>query len=147
MKYYKTITKQTLVHLGVTKPYRGIEYIVSSMWYIAKHEDDFTPITKILYPAVAKIHNVSRESIESGIRDIIDLIWSNETHAEYRHLVFPDLDKKPTNSEFLLALYQYINKINSTTSDITFHCPLAGGKCQFSEEMITRIINYLEKMK
>ena len=147
MNYCKTITKQTLTHLGVTKPYRGIEYIVSSIWYIAAHEDDFTPITKILYPAVAKIHNVSRESIESGIRDIIDLIWSNETHAEYRCLVFPDLDKKPTNSEFLLALYQYISKINVKTSDITFQCPLAGGQCEFSEEIVLRLLKYLEALR
>ena len=147
MNCYKTVTKQTLTHLGVTKPYRGIEYVVSCVWYIATHEDEFTPITKILYPSVAKIHNVSRESIESGIRDIIDLIWSNETHAEYRRLVFPDLDKKPTNSEFLLALYQYINKINVKTSDITFQCPWAGGQCEFSEEIISRILKYLEALK
>ena len=147
MNYYKTITKQTLAHLGVSKPYRGIEYIVSSILYIATHEDDFTPITKILYPSVAKIHKASPEGIEIGIRDIIELIWSNETHAEYRRLVFPNLDKKPTNSEFLLALYQYISKINIDTSDMSFFCPLAGGQCRFSDEMIARIIKYLEKLK
>jgi len=147
MNYYKTITKQTLAHLGVSKPYRGIEYIVSSIWYIAAHEDDFTPITKILYPSVAKIHKASPEGIEIGIRDIIELIWSNETHAEYRRLVFPDLDKKPTNSEFLLALYQYISKINGQTPNITFVCPLSGGQCQFSAEMVSRIMKYLEALK
>jgi len=147
MNYYKTITQQTMAHLGVVKPYRGSEYIVSSMRYIAAHEDNFTPITKILYPAVAKIHKVSKESIESGIRDIIDLIWANETHAEYRHLVFPNLYKKPTNSEFLFALYQYISKINVNTSDITFFCPLVGGQCQFSDEMLSRMLKYLESLK
>ena len=147
MNYYKTITQQTMAHLGVVKPYRGSEYIVSSMRYIAAHEDNFTPITKILYPAVAKIHKVSRESIESGIRDIIELIWSDDTHTEYRRQVFPDLDKKPTNSEFLLALYHYINKINVKSSDITINCPLSGGPCQFSDEMIARLVKYLEALK
>ena len=147
MKYYKTITKQTLAHLGVSKPYRGIEYIVSSILYIATHEDNFTPITKILYPSVAKIHKASPEGIEIGIRDIIELIWSNEAHAEYRCLVFPDLDKKPTNSEFLLALYQYISKIHVKSSDITFQCPLAGGQCEFSEEIVSRLLKYLEALK
>ena len=140
MNYYEEATKQTLKDLGITKPYRGSEYIASSINYISSHENCFTPITKILYPEIAKIHHTSREGVECGIREIIELIWINNSNVQLRNVIFPRYKtEKPTNSEFLFILYQFLSH-GMKHHDFTYICPTTGTYCKHSREIIAILL-------
>ena len=139
MNYYEERTRHVLNNLGISKPYRGGDYIASSIRYISLHENCFTPITKILYPEISKMHHTSRDSVECGIREIIELIWSDDSNAKVRKVIFPNYEStKPTNSEFLSSLYQYLyHKMHF--ENFTYICPTTGSYCKHSQEILTKL--------
>ncbi len=146
MKCYETITRQIIRGLGIKKLYRGSEYIASSICFIAENEKSFTPITKILYPAIAKKYKTSPGCVEHAIRDAIELIWACEFNEDLRTLIFGSLKKRPTNSEFLIMLYNYINRITQIKiNDFTYICPTSGCDCKFCSDIIIKMTSYLDE--
>ena len=80
------------------------------------------------------MHQTSRESVEYGIREIIELIWMSDSNQKTRRIIFPKYETvKPTNSEFLSALYQYLRLM---CHDFTYVCPTTGSHCKHSREII-----------
>ena len=63
-------------------------------------------VTKLLYPAVAKMHNTTAARVERAIRHSIEVTW-NRGNADAIHILFgfrPNNHPKPTNSEFIAII-------------------------------------------
>lgn len=146
MKYDAQILK--LLHkLGIQKLYKGCEYIISCINFIATNESCFTPVTKVLYIEVAKQYNTSNICIEKNVRSIIKKIWSFSENNELIRNIFGEhyIENNPGNIEFLMLLYQYLKNENlalaSPNKDYTFICPLSGDACEFCKEFIIENLN------
>ena len=131
---YKLYTIEILNNLGVSSLYKGYGYIVSSIEFIHNNKLDVLPITKVLYVEIAKKHNTSVICVEKDIRKTIDYIWSKDNKV--RGEIFNTISK-PTNKEFLLTLYFYIEK---NKGKYMFMCPLSNKKCDYCKDVIYNFI-------
>lgn len=126
---YQGHVKGILMELGMYKMYKGCEYIISCINYIRQNENDFLPVTKILYVDVAKEHNTSGRCVERDMRNVISVIWQKETNKTLLGKIFGEyhITNRPTNVEFLMLLYNYIKY--DMDKDGVVICPLSGIKC------------------
>ena len=91
---------------------KGSKYIRSAIKFIIENSD--ISITKELYPKIAKIYNATPSSVERCIRHAIEYIFAIPDIPSYIKNIFGEgflYDKKPTNSEFLFTVADYI-KVN-----------------------------------
>ena len=72
---FKLQVISTLNQLGVDNKYKGYLYVFSSLCFISENEQNFLPITKILYSEIAKQFNTSAVCIEKDIRKVIEYVW------------------------------------------------------------------------
>ena len=152
---YKAYTIALLKRLGIQKMYKGCDYIVASISYMDKNEKYFAPVTKVLYVEIAKQFNTSNLCVEKNMRSIIKNIWSKPENKELIAEIFGpnNLDKRPSNMEFLVLLYNQLKRNNVTppadvsknTADYTFMCPLSGSPCEFCKEFIIETLNSINK--
>lgn len=139
---YKIFTKKILQELGIQKKYKGCEYIISCVQYISENEDEYFPVTKILYVDVAKEFNTSDTCIERGIRNTIEKIWCKKDEEQDKLVskIFGKYSEqhKPTNMQFLASLYDYM-KLNSksicTNKNFIFICPKTGCECNYCKNV------------
>lgn len=149
---YNLIVMKILHELGVYKLYKGSEYIVSCINYIDRHETDFTPVTKVLYVDIAKLHNTSRYNVESGIRSIIEFIWDREENKELLKKIFGRnaIARKPANLEFLISLYHYVKfqpeNINVLAQKDIFVCPSSHGQCPFYKDIVITMMEEISSL-
>ena len=90
---------------------RGYRLLRSAVKIVIEDRDNLHGITKILYPDLAKLHNTSAKSVERSIRNAIDAAWrSCDTSKRRAHfgMYAPLLESKPTNSEFISLLADFI---------------------------------------
>ncbi len=97
-----------LLNLGFHTKLCGYEYLHTALELLQK--DSNQPLTKVLYPAVAKRHNGSWQQIEHGIRLSIKGAWDSRTGDDW-DIYFPNLTKKPSNSAFLTRALQYLREM------------------------------------
>ncbi len=151
---YKIHTMNLLQKLGIQKMYKGCEYIISSINYMERHEKYFTPVTKVLYVEIAKEYNTSSICVEKNVRAVIKTIWEQCVDKELMKKIFGEynIDKRPSNMEFLVLLYNHLKYypdkytgIPREKPDYTFTCPLSGNACEFCEEFIIETMKRLEK--
>lgn len=67
------------------------------------------PVTKILYPSIAKRFNTSPSRVERAIRRAIEVAWKRVEHSYAgKTYLFPFflIDRKPTNSEFIAMVVE-----------------------------------------
>ena len=76
MKYI-LCTMKILHQLGVNKSVKGYDYILSCIQFIHNNENNYTPVTKVLYFEIAKKHNTSNYCVERNIRNVVQGIWKN----------------------------------------------------------------------
>ena len=147
MKYYDIIVVKLLYELGIHKGYKGVRYILSCITYISGNESTFSPVTKFLYVDVAKLHNTSKYSIENGIRAVITRIWTGKRNKALIEKIFGNefLSTKPSNTIFLIALYNYIESSSSRTrewiDDYAFICPNCQKQCPFCKDILLDMIS------
>lgn len=144
---YKAYTIALLQKFGIQKMYKGCDYIVSSISFIAKNEKFFTPVTKVLYVEIAKQYNTSSICVEKNMRSIIKNIWSRPENSELICKIFGkyNLTKRPSNMEFLMLLYNYLKYKHTDIPskknvDYTFTCPISGNPCEFCKEFVIETI-------
>ena len=140
---YEIVTLTVLHELGIQKMYKGCEYILSSINYINENQETYSPITKVLYVDIAKQYNTSGMCVERNMRNVIEFIWKIEKNEEVIARIFGEYfkDKRPSNMEFLMLLYHYIqcckeNAANSCMDGYTFVCPALGKKCEYCAKII-----------
>lgn len=141
-----------LMKFGISKMYKGYDYIVSCIHFISDNEYSFTPITKILYVEIAKQYNTSSQCVEKSIRDTIKTIWDKNYDNKLLYEVFGihTISKRPSNMEFLLSLYQYVKNKRRKESfliknNFNFVCPLSGKECEFCYNFISDAISGLSE--
>lgn len=144
---YECYVIKLLKSLGVNKFYKGCEFIISSINYINENEETFLPVTKILYVDIAKLYKTSATCVERDIRNVIDIIWQKEENKPFLRKIFGEynLNKRPTNMEFLVLTYNYIKYymdcIDFVKKDnYAFICPSSGNKCEYCNEFIMNAI-------
>ena len=148
---YNVIVMKILNELGIHKKYKGVKYILTCIDYMEHHQHTFMPVTKFLYVDVAKIHKSSRYNVEQGIRRIIERIWDCKENSDLVEQIFDKTydETRPTNTEFLLALYEYVKwidgRINGNRKVPGFMCPKCKEQCPFLLDIIIRAKNMSNK--
>lgn len=112
----ETIDKsiEDLLHrFGVSSSNKGYHYLKSAVIYYTLHSNNPIKITGELYPVIAKMYNTTPNNIERCIRHAIETAFTR-CNPEIIEFVFGysiSYEKaKPTNSEFIITLSQYISK-------------------------------------
>lgn len=105
-KLEEDITK-VLHDIGMPAHIRGYEYIRSSIIYAYKDKEMMGQVTKVLYPAVAKVYDTTSSRVERAIRHAIEVAW-NRGNLDVIDDLFGytiSADRaKPTNSEFIAMI-------------------------------------------
>ena len=86
-----------LYWLGVPSVYNGYPSLVEALTILA--EDPTLSITKVLYPEIAKRIGSGPKAVERNIRNAIEQAWKIR-NAERWSRIFPELDVRPSNSQF-----------------------------------------------
>lgn len=113
-KSNEIIISKILREIGVSCNLIGYDYIKASIIIGLNEPNAFRLITKELYPRVAKQFGSTPCRVERGIRHAIENAW-DRGNLEIMHNIFgysTSSEKgKPTNSEFLATVVEYI-KVN-----------------------------------
>ena len=70
--------------------------------------DEYFWITKCAYPETARYFKVSPSSVEHAIRTLIASAWNRRDHTNLHRVAGIELEKPPTNSEFIDILVAYL---------------------------------------
>ncbi|MBQ9990845.1 MAG: sporulation initiation factor Spo0A C-terminal domain-containing protein [Lachnospiraceae bacterium] len=100
-----------LTRLGIGRHLNGFSYLKTGIRHCLDHPEEMESVTKILYPAIAKEHNTTAGRVEHGIRHAISLAWEERNTEEWIRVFgyrAASAQGKPTNTEFLAALADYI---------------------------------------
>lgn len=71
--------RRLLRYLGITPNYKGFYYLLSSLDIVYHDSESLTRVTKLLYPAVARIHHTSWKSVERDLRTVVNLSWNTNS--------------------------------------------------------------------
>ena len=105
-KLEEDITK-VLHDIGMPAHIRGYEYIRSSIVYAYKDKEMMGQVTKVLYPAVAKVYDTTSSRVERAIRHAIEVAWNRGNLDVIDDLFGYTISAqraKPTNSEFIAMI-------------------------------------------
>ena len=105
-----------IIHkIGVPPHIKGYQYLRDGIIMSVKDNQMLHSVTKILYPAIAKMHNTTSIRVERAIRNAILVAWNRGTmdmkEEVFGYIVNRD-KRKPTNSEFMAVVTDKI-KIKS----------------------------------
>ena len=113
-KLNEIIISKILREIGVSCNLLGYDYIKASIIIGLDEPNAFRMITKELYPRIAKQFGSTSSRVERGIRHAVENAW-DRGNLEILHNIFgysTSSEKgKPTNSEFLATVVEYI-KVN-----------------------------------
>lgn len=70
------IVTQYLNEFGVVKRVKGFYYLKTAICICVEDPEKLNSMTKLLYPAVAKIYKTTSSSVERAIRYAIEMAWS-----------------------------------------------------------------------
>lgn len=78
--------------------------------------EELDGITKKLYPAVARKHKTTGETVEHAVRHAIESAWKRGNQKEQKSLFgyCQSEGKRPTNSEFIARMADFL--LHDTTS-------------------------------
>ncbi|NLD20590.1 MAG: sporulation protein [Clostridiales bacterium] len=94
----------SLLHsLGITANYAGFFYTSKAVSLAMEDMEYLLLVTKRLYPDMAAHFCTTANSIERGIRTVIDVAWKNSSPLLCQMARKP-LYKKPSASEFIAVL-------------------------------------------
>lgn len=110
-----------LLRLGLHANQYGYHYLRTAILMVKEDQERITSVTKLLYPDVAKFYHVSSSKIERAIRTSIETAWK-QPKKEIIKIVFKDFDQymehRPTNTEFIEAIVEYLNEENTYIENI-----------------------------
>lgn len=116
MKNYKKIITFIIKELGVPANVKGYYYIRYAIDLIMNDISLVGKITKVLYPKIAEEFNTTPSRVERAMRHAIEIGWGR-ANLEIANKLFGYTvasDKgKPTNSEFISTIADYILMIHS----------------------------------
>ena len=95
----------TLDMLGFSRSHTGYRQIIQAVSILCK--DPTLPVTKAVYPQIARTFSGTREQVERTIRSAIQASWEKRDDRIWRQYFLPDKDgiiSRPSNGEFLHML-------------------------------------------
>ena len=98
--------------LGIPCHLNGYAYLKYSIIRILSYPEELESVTKILYPAIAKRFNTTAGRVEHGIRHAIRKACEMDKTKEWETIFGRNYsigNSKPTNSQFIATLSDYIN--------------------------------------
>lgn len=104
-----------LKKLGISTHLRGYGYIKYGIMRCINYPEELECVTKILYPNIAKKYQTTSGKVEHGIRHAITKAWDKSESEEWGMIFGTSCYNrrlKPTNSQFLAAVTDYIKTNN-----------------------------------
>jgi len=98
---------QLLLSLGFSAKHDGFHYLPDAVCLMAREPGQ--PVTKILYPAVARIHACSPDNVERSIRSALDAAWARKNAGAWQTLFPFHTDRRPSNADFITKLALWLN--------------------------------------
>ncbi len=95
---------QIFHEVGVPAHIKGYQYLRTAIVMAVLDSDTITSITKILYPAVAKVYHTTPSRVERAIRHAIEVAWDRgdvEVLNKFFGYTVSNSKGKPTNGEFV----------------------------------------------
>lgn len=91
-----------LLELGFSTKHDGFQYLIEAVAMMT--EQIGLPVTKIIYPAIARNHHCSPENVERSIRSALGWAWVHR-NEELWQTRFPFVTKsRPSNGDFITHL-------------------------------------------
>lgn len=106
--------------IGIPANIKGYEYLRKAVLIAIDDPTTLSGITKVLYPQIASEYNTDSGNVERAIRHAVDTSWKRCDSRILNDLFQPIMDKKkckPTNSEVIATLSQYILQITKWSND------------------------------
>ena len=94
--------------IGASGRLVGFKYVVFIVYMIMQKPDERYWITKCAYPDTAREYHVRPSSVEHAIRTVIASCWDRYDHSDLNRVAGIELEKMPTNSEFIDILVSYL---------------------------------------
>lgn len=114
-----TYINNVLKELGIPANLHGYRYLKEVIKEVLQQKDDTLYICK-LYTILSKRHNTKPQCIERSIRKAIEVSMERGNidmiHKLFRHSYSSERGK-PTNSEFVATLAEYIRPVVSKISE------------------------------
>lgn len=101
--------------VGIPAHIKGYSYLRTAISYSYENEDYIGSITKMLYPEIARKYNTTGSRVERAIRHAIEIAWGRgniDTIDEIFGYTISASKSKPTNSEFIAMISDYLNVEN-----------------------------------
>ena len=111
---WEKIVGNYLNELGIPIHLKGYGYLKCGIIRCLDHYEELESVTKALYPGIAVDCNTTSGKVEHGIRHAIQKAWEEPKTNEWEKFFgkrYAYRNTKPTNSQFIAAVYDYI-KIN-----------------------------------
>ena len=93
--------------LGISPSLKGFDYIMTALTLIDENES-YRYHTCDLYDKIAAVYDISRSKCERCMRVAADAVFKNADYSVIKAVFGRLLKSKPTNSEFLACLYEYL---------------------------------------
>ncbi|MFC4799959.1 sporulation transcription factor Spo0A [Neobacillus sp. GCM10023253] len=97
--------------MGIPANLKGYIFLREAIQMVFRNVELLGGITKLIYPAIAKLYNTTPSRVERAIRHSIEVGW-NRGSIEHLNLVFGNtvspLKGKPTNSEFIALIADHL---------------------------------------
>lgn len=97
----------TIHELGIPSHIKGYAYLRTAIMKVMNDQKYLDGITKLLYPAIAKLYDTNSSSVERSIRHAIELAWDRgdiEVLNKFFGYTINHGKGKPTNSEFIAMI-------------------------------------------
>lgn len=107
MEYAKTEYRITelMRFAGIPPHLAGYKYLREAVMYTLANSSSICPVTKIVYPEVAKKFSTTPQIVERGIRSAIESTWKRNGFESFKSFLRTGGKKtKPTNFEFIAIL-------------------------------------------
>ncbi|MFS0864565.1 sporulation initiation factor Spo0A C-terminal domain-containing protein [Fredinandcohnia sp. 179-A 10B2 NHS] len=105
-----------LFNFGIPTHIKGYRYLIDAITQTYKEPTLISRITEELYPYIAKKYNTTASRVDRAIRHTIDSAWSRgnlEMLSLIRGNHLNTSNAKPTNSEYIQLLADFIHKKNN----------------------------------
>ena len=108
---YETEIAEAMISFGVMPHLQGYRYLREAIRLSIEDPNMLGGVTKVLYPDLAKMYNTTPKCVERSMRSALETAWKYGNAAlrdEYFGEVTMLLSKRPTNSEFIAMVKEFI---------------------------------------
>jgi Sporulation initiation factor Spo0A C terminal. len=102
------LVTRTLHLLGIPAHIKGHRYLREAIIMAIDDPKAVGLITKYIYPDIAKLFDTTPSRVNHAICHALDIAWCRGMNSSFMALIFPSKESKPTNSEFISELANFI---------------------------------------